>query len=112
MLPATSSDAEGFRRRVIAFRKPLDPLLKAHISAFRPVLRFTDLTDISHVVMSEGMGGQFHGETSAAAGGTVHSAGVRGYRLCCTYLWLCGGRIGDLRQRLPKSYVSFTRLLA
>ena len=42
MLPATSSDAEGFRRRVIAFRKPLDPLLKAHISAFRPVLRFTD----------------------------------------------------------------------
>ena len=112
MLPATSSDAEGFRRRVIAFRKPLDPLLKAHISAFRPVLRFTDLTDISHVVMSEGMGGQFHGETSAAAGGTVHSAGARGYRLCCTYLWLCGGRIGDLRQRLPKSYVSFTRLLA
>ena len=26
--------------------------------------------------MSEGMGGQFHGETSAAAGGTVHSAGM------------------------------------
>ena len=28
MPPTTSSDAEGFRRRVIAFRKPLGPLLK------------------------------------------------------------------------------------
>ena len=37
-------------------------------------------------IMSEVMGGQFHGETSAAAGGTVHSAGARGYRLCRTYL--------------------------
>ena len=42
MPPSTSSDAEGFRRRIIAFRKPLGPLLKARISAFRPVLRFTD----------------------------------------------------------------------
>ena len=42
MLPATSSDAEGFRRRIMAFRKPLGPLLKARISAFRPALRFTD----------------------------------------------------------------------
>ena len=42
MPPTTSSDAEGFRRRTIAFRKPLGPLLKARISAFRPALRFTD----------------------------------------------------------------------
>ena len=112
MPPSTSSDAEGFRRRIIAFRKPLGPLLKARISAFRAVLRFTDFNGHIACGHERGMSGQFHGETSAAAGGTVHSAGARGYRLCCTYLWLCGGRIGDLRQRLPKSYVSFTRLLA
>ena len=39
-------------------------------------------------------------------------AQCRGSRLCRTYLWLCAGRIGDLRRRRPNSYVSFTRLLA
>ena len=76
MPPTTSSDAEGIRRHIIAFRNPLAPLLKAHISAFRPVLRFTDLTDISHVVMSEGMGGQFHGGNKRSGGG--RSAQCRG----------------------------------
>ena len=76
MPPSTSSDAEGFRRRIIAFRKPLGPLLKARISAFRPVLRFTDFNGHIACGHERGHGRSISRGNKRSGGG--HSAQCRG----------------------------------
>ena len=76
MPPSTSSDAEGFRRRIVAFRKPLGPLLKARISAFRPVLRFTDFNGHIACGHERGHGRSISRGNKRSGGG--HSAQCRG----------------------------------
>ena len=76
MPPTTSSDAEGFRRRIIAFRKPLGPLLKARISAFRPALRFTDFNGHIACGHERGHGRSISRGNKRSGGG--HSAQCRG----------------------------------
>lgn len=76
MPPSTSSDAEGFRRHIIAFRKPLGPLLKARISAFRPVLRFTDFNGHIACGHERGHGRSISRGNKRSGGG--HSAQCRG----------------------------------
>ena len=76
MPPTTSSDAEGIRRRLIAFRNPLGPLLKAHVSAFRPVLRFTDFNGHNACGHERGHGRSISRGNKRSGGG--HSAQCRG----------------------------------
>ena len=79
MPPTTSSDAEGFRRCIIAFRKLLGPLLKARISAFRPALRFTDFN--GHIACGHERG---HGRSISR--GNKRSGG--GHSAQCRDSWL------------------------
>ena len=76
MPPTTSSDAEGFRRRIIAFRKPSGSLLKARISAFRPALRFTDFNGHIACGHERGHGRSISRGNKRSGGG--HSAQCRG----------------------------------
>ena len=76
MPPSTSSDAEGFRQRIIAFRKPLGPLLKDRISAFRPALRFTDFNGHIACGHERGHGRSISRGNKRSGGG--HSAQCRG----------------------------------